>query len=115
MRPGISTRPPPLITCASAVIAAVEIFSILLLRTRTLDGADSAPFFPSKMRTFWNSTAGLCCARAGGQATRHTTIDARTAAIPKISTGFRKTDMPDLPQMAAHSVGGKGLARKDNA
>src|SRR6185295_16649837 len=113
--PGISTRPPPLTTCASAVIAAAEILSILLLRTRTLDGGESAPFFPSKMRTFWNRTAGLCCARAGGQAARLMTIDARTAAIPKISAGFLKPDMPDLRKWRCNGARGKGVAQEDDA
>jgi hypothetical protein len=37
-----------LITWASAVIAAAEILSILLSRTRTLDGWERAPFFRQK-------------------------------------------------------------------
>ena len=35
----------------------VEIFSIFLSLTRTLDAAESAAFFPSKILTSWNRTA----------------------------------------------------------
>src|SRR5262245_46503786 len=58
INPGMSVRPPPLtiVTFAlrSAGIGDTEILSILLLRTKTFDGADSALPLPSKMRTFWN-------------------------------------------------------------
>jgi hypothetical protein len=44
----------------------------LLPRTRTLEGADSVAFLPSKMRTFWKSVVppsaeGACCARLAWQ------------------------------------------------
>src|SRR3979490_1442675 len=76
LRPGISVRPPPSMMRVSAwrsvAMDCAEIVSILLPRTRTLEGADSVVFLPSKMRTFWNSVApslaeGGCCARLGWQ------------------------------------------------
>src|SRR5215510_14448135 len=69
--PGISVRPFPaiMVTLGSAAIGSVEMRSMILPLTRTLDGADSEAPFPSKMRTFWNNVAlfvagGLPCARA---------------------------------------------------
>ena len=54
IRPGISVRPPPAITVApaSAAIGAVEMRSMTLPRTSTLEGADSALLLPSNTRTF---------------------------------------------------------------
>lgn len=61
IRPGIRVRPPPSMVRVSARrstgIGLVDILSILLPRTSTLDGADSVSPVPSKMRTFSNSTA----------------------------------------------------------
>src|SRR5262245_30029290 len=60
--PGISVRPPPSMRTVSARrsvgTGAAEIFSILLPRTWTLEGAERLEEFPSKMRTFWNRTTG---------------------------------------------------------
>ena len=69
LRPGISTRPPPATTWVSARrsvgIGLVEIFSMMLPRTRTLDGAESEGRVPSNMRTFSNTmTAVRSCACA---------------------------------------------------
>src|SRR6516164_703004 len=74
MRPGINVRPPPSITRApaSTVIGLVEMRSILLPRTSTLEDVESVELFPSKMRTFWKSVAslsagGVRCASPGGE------------------------------------------------
>nr|AIF26356.1 hypothetical protein [uncultured bacterium fosmid pJB190D12_contig II] len=61
MSPGISVRPPPAmrVTVAppGAPIGAVEIDLIVLPTTSTFDGAVRRSDFPSKTRTFSNSTA----------------------------------------------------------
>src|SRR6266403_307828 len=68
IRPGISVSPPPAITVVpgSASIGAVEMRSKTLPLMRTLDGVESEPLLPSKIRTFWNSVVpplagGLSC------------------------------------------------------
>ena len=52
--PGISTRPPPAMTrtFGSAAIGLVEMRSIRLPLTSTLDGEESVALFPLKTRTF---------------------------------------------------------------
>ena len=61
IRPGISTRPFASITRTSApasvAVGLADIRSMMLLLTSTLEGADSAAFLPSKMRTFRKSVA----------------------------------------------------------
>src|SRR5882757_3986631 len=89
----MSVRPPPsmmrVFARRSTAMDCAEIVSILLPRTRTLEGADSEAFLPSKMRTFWKSVVppsaeGACCARLARQspsesaaATVHEEHDAR--------------------------------------
>src|SRR6478735_8083691 len=60
----MSVRPPPSITRVpgSGAIAAVEMRSIKLPRTSTLDGPDRRALLPSNTRTFWNSVAPLSAA-----------------------------------------------------
>src|SRR6516165_253332 len=74
MRPGINVRPSPSITRvpASTGIGLVEIRSILLPRTSTLEDPESVELFPSKMRTFRKSVAsfsagGVRCASPEGK------------------------------------------------
>ena len=59
IRPGISTRPPPAMTRRRPrpSIGSGEIRSIMLPRTSTFEGADSAGSTPSKMRTSVKSVA----------------------------------------------------------
>ena len=56
MRPGISTRPFAATTrtptFVSTVIGVTDMRSMVLPRTSTLEGAESAALLPSKMRTF---------------------------------------------------------------
>ena len=52
----------------SIQIGPVEILSILLPRTSTLEGADSEPLLPSNMRTPWNRTVDCS---AGGPGSAH--------------------------------------------
>ena len=56
IRPGISVRPSPRIRRtvmpAASAIGALEIVLMTLPATSTLDGPDSSPSVPSKMRTF---------------------------------------------------------------
>ncbi len=67
----MSVRPPPSISTVSARrstgIGDVAIFSMMLPRTRTYDGSESTPDFPSKMRTFEKivTVFGASCACAG--------------------------------------------------
>src|SRR5215469_7528309 len=91
MRPGINVRPPPSITRvpASTVIGLVEMRSILLPRTSTLEAPESVELFPSKMRTFWKSVAslsagGVRCASPGGKrATSATSIKIEGSKRPR--------------------------------
>src|SRR5580704_68648 len=57
--------------------------SMMLPLTSTLDGAESEPLLPSKIRTFWNSVAlafadGLPCARAAEASARDKSGSATT-------------------------------------
>src|SRR5215471_20985746 len=73
--PGISVRPPPSMSTVSVGRSTgrgvVEIFSTLFPRTRTCDGTERVPLFPSKIRTFWNkvtdSDAGFCAVKGSAQ------------------------------------------------
>src|SRR5262245_54970396 len=69
INPGIRVRPPPLIMRVLLVrsrgIGAVDIFSILLPRTRTLVGPESPADLPSNTRTSSKSTALGCESCAG--------------------------------------------------
>src|SRR5262245_15702430 len=60
MSPGISVRPPPSITTVSArgsaAIGVDETRSIRFPRISTCDSPESFSLFPSKTRTFWNTT-----------------------------------------------------------
>ncbi|WP_229167766.1 hypothetical protein [Bradyrhizobium altum] len=78
------------------MIAAAEIFSILWFLTRTLDGAESALFFPSKMRTFRNRIADSCCACAAGKTAGVIPIAASSAKTPTSPPGILKPDISDL-------------------
>src|ERR1700692_1968993 len=54
------------VTAGSAAMGSVEMRSMMLPLTSTLDGAESEEPLPSKMRTFWNNVAltsagGLLC------------------------------------------------------
>src|SRR6516162_4015738 len=75
--PGISVRPEPLIMVVapdlSTGIGPLEIFSILLPRTRTLVGSESCADFPSNTRTFSKSTVPGCEVCAGAAEARHPT------------------------------------------
>src|SRR5215831_10446902 len=77
--PGIRVRPPPLIMrvllVRSTGIGAVEIFSILLPRIRTLVGPESPADLPSNMRTSSKSTAPGYESCAGAAADNHPKID----------------------------------------
>ena len=61
MRPGINTRPAAATTRTSAlpstVIGLVDMRSMMLPLTSTLEGADRTELLPSKMRTFSKSVA----------------------------------------------------------
>src|SRR5262245_9215945 len=58
----------------------VEIRSMVLPLTSTLDGADSEPPLPSKMRTFWNNVALTASGRLPCAWTVDTSPSAKSAA-----------------------------------
>src|SRR5262249_29121709 len=79
INPGIRVRPPPLIMrvllVRSTGIGAVEIFSILLPRIRTLVGPESPADLPSNMRTSSKSTALGCESCTGAAEANQPKID----------------------------------------
>src|SRR5260370_23373571 len=84
IRPGISTRPPPLTTVtfliALASMGEGETRSIMLPLTSTLEERDSVPLLPSKTRTLRNSVAFSvtcgCCVWPGMQIPRIAVMNA---------------------------------------
>src|SRR5215472_3693021 len=96
MRPGINVRPPPSITRvpASTAIGLVEMRSMLLPRTSTLEDPESVELFPSKMRTFWKSVVSLC---AGGlRCASHVGKSATSSADSVKIAGCKRPTTRDL-------------------
>src|SRR5271156_1217897 len=91
-------------------MGVVEMRSMMLPLTSTLDGAESAPPLPSKIRTFWNSVApafvgGLPCAQAAeasptainGSATTRIRRDMEIMGIPTEQKAQHSACMQPLP------------------
>src|SRR5262245_57276495 len=116
LRPGINVRPPPSMMCVSALrstaIGCAEIAAILLLRTRTLEGAESAALLPSKMRTFWKSVVppsaeGAGCARLAWQSPIESTAasvnDGHGTRFDIQALGRRHEALKRISQFIAHA------------
>src|SRR5262249_43767821 len=99
INPGIRVRPPPLIMrvllVGSTGIGAVEIFSILLPRTRTLVGPESPADLPSNTRTSLKSTLG-CESCAGAADTNQPKInrDRTTSLLNGVANRRRGSKAP---------------------
>jgi hypothetical protein len=98
IRPGISTRPPPLTTVALPVTAAsmgdVEMRSMVLPLTSTLEEGESTRLLPSKTRTLRNSVAFAVarggCAWPRVQIPRMVTNAANFIRTPSLKTALEK-------------------------
>src|SRR5262245_58939523 len=77
-------------------VGAVEIFSILLPRTRTLVGPESPPDFPSNTRTSSKSTALGCesCAGAADANQPKLNRDKTTSLLNGVANRRRRSKAP---------------------
>src|SRR5215813_7744352 len=102
INPGIRVRPPLLIMrvllVGSTGIGAVEIFSILLPRTKTLVGPESPADLPSNTRTSSKSTAPECGSCAGAADTNEPKInrDKTTSLLNGVANRRRGSKAPLL-------------------